>query len=62
MPEIKALKKQGTSLTAGEIYTVSDSIALKLVNNGYAVYVGGNPVAEKTDSKPEPGVIKQKSK
>lgn len=62
MPEIKALKKQGTALTVGQVYTVSDSIALKLVNNGYAEYVGGNPVAETTDSKPEAGVIKQKSK
>lgn len=62
MPEIKALKKQGTSLTAGEIYTVSDSIALKLVNNGFAVYVGNQPVAKKVDNKPVPGVIKQKSK
>ncbi len=46
----------------GEISEVSESIAAKLVNNGYAEYVTDEPepAVAKVESKPEPGVIKKK--
>ena len=48
----------------GEISEASESIAAKLVKNGYAEYVTDEPepAIKKVDSKPEPGIIKQKGK
>jgi hypothetical protein len=62
MPLIKAIKKQGSFMPPGEISEVSESIAAKLVNNGYAEYVTDEPepAVAKVESKPEPGVIKKK--
>lgn len=46
----------------GEISEVSESIAAKLVKNGYAEYVTEEvePATANVESKPEPGVIKKK--
>jgi hypothetical protein len=62
MADIRAIKRDDTILTVGEIITVSDSIAAKLVKNGYAEYVTEDvePAVVKVESKPEPGVIKKK--